>query len=151
MRKMRHAAVRLMPTPPAFSDSRKTDGELWSVSENASIAAVRCLLVIVPSRRTKWNPLFLAIYSDKTQSALHETVCHTTHRQTLRPVGVTQATDWALKPPTLTALYQPRTAAINWKNRMISARYISTHQWLVTNQFATNWLVVKHLILILIN
>jgi len=53
MKNMRHAAVKLMPTPPAFNDSRKTAGEWESVSENASMAAERCLLVIVPSRRTK--------------------------------------------------------------------------------------------------
>jgi len=59
IRNMRHAAVKLMPTPPALSDSRKMDGELVSVSVNASMAAIRCLLVIVPSRRTKWKPFFL--------------------------------------------------------------------------------------------
>lgn len=53
MRKTCEAAVKLIPTPPAFSDSRNTVGDSWLFSENLFIASKRLLCDIVPSRRVK--------------------------------------------------------------------------------------------------
>ena len=59
MRKTLEAAVRLMPTPPAFRDIKKMVGESMLGLENISIASVLAFVFIDPSNLTKLKPLAL--------------------------------------------------------------------------------------------
>lgn len=56
IKKILVAAVKLMPTPPAFNDNNMIVGESTAVCENMLITSALRRNVILPSSRTKWKP-----------------------------------------------------------------------------------------------